>query len=222
MPRRRHRLVRAALLGLLAFGVIDIAMPRPHEADAGTPASLRWPSVAPWPRSETNARLTKVVSTLAGRPAVVRCWSRSGWKRELAKWSYPQGPRSEWRAFTLPGSVPAVELSPSICTVLHRLGRLRRPVWNEPAVVPFVWSVASLSHESVHAHGIADEAKAECFGMQRIPLLARALGRAPAEGRYLERLYWELWYRFDRPPYTSAECHDGGGLDLSPRSHVWP
>jgi hypothetical protein len=223
MPRRRHRLVRAVLAGaLLAYGVSVLAKLELRDAAAGTPSSLRWPSVTPWPKTGADPRLTKVVSGLAGRPAVVRCWSSAGWKRELAKWKYLQGHRSDWRAFTLPLETPAVELSPSICTVLHRLEALRRPVWSVPTAVPLVWSVAALSHESVHASGTRNEAKAECFGMQRIPLVARALGRTPAEGRYLQRLYWELWYRFDSPPYASSECRDGGRLDLHPRSPVWP
>jgi hypothetical protein len=222
-PRRRHRLVRAVLVGVLAaYGLSVLAKVELRDAAAGTSPSLRWPSVPPWPKTEADGRLTTVVSRLAGRAAVARCWSSAGWKRRLARWHYAQGPRSEWRAFTVPLETPAVELSPSICTVLHRVERLRRPVWNERTVVPLVWSVAALSHESVHASGIPDEAKAECFGLQRIPLVARALGRTAAEGRYLARLYWELWYRFDSPPYTSNDCHDGGRLDLHPGSKVWP
>ena len=219
---RRRRIVRVVLLGVLAvYGVNALVTLGMRNAGAGTPSSLRWPSVRPWPRTEADARLTAVVSRLSGRPAVARCWSSAGWQRRLARWHYAQGARSEWRAFTVPLETPAVELSPSICTVLHRVARLRRPVWNEPAVVPIVWSVAALSHESVHASGISNEAKAECFGLQRIPLVARALGRTAAEGRYLVRLYWELWYRFDRPP-KSSECRDGGKLDLHTDSAVWP
>jgi hypothetical protein len=222
MPRRR-RIVRVVLLGVLAaYGVNALVTLGMRNAAAGTPPSLRWPSVRPWPRTGAGARLTAVVSRLAGHPAVARCWSSAGWNRRLASWHYPQGRRSDWRAFTVPLETPAVELSPSICTVLHRVERIRRPIWKEPTVVPFAWSVASLSHESVHASGIANEARGECFGLQRIPLVARALGRTAAEGRYLARVYWVLWYRYDRPPYTSSECHDGGRLDLHPHSTVWP
>jgi hypothetical protein len=220
---RRRRIVRVALLGVLAIcGINALITLGMRNAAAGTPSSLRWPSVRPWPRTEADVRLTEIVSRLAGRPAVARCWSSAGWKRRLARWHYARGPSSEWRAFTLPLETPAVELSPSICTVLHRVQHLRRPVWNEPTVVPTVWSVAALSHESVHASGILNEAKAECFGMQQIPLVGRALGRTAAEGRYLARLYWELWYRFNRPPYTSEECREGGKLDLHADSTVWP
>jgi hypothetical protein len=223
MPRRRHRLVRAALVGVLAaYGLSVLVKLELRDEAAGTPASLRWPSVRPWPRTEADVRLTAVVSRLAGRPAVARCWSSAGWKRRLARWHYSRGTRSEWRAFTVPLETPAVELSPSICTVLHRLERSPRPVWKEPAVVPVVWSVAALSHESVHASGTSNEAQAECFGLQRIPRVARLLGRSAAEGRYLARLYWELWYRFDTPPYTSSECHEGGRLDLHRHSTRWP
>jgi hypothetical protein len=219
----RRRIVRVALLGVLAiYGVNALVTLGMRNAAAGTPSSLRWPSVLPWPKTEADVRLTAVVSRLAGRPAVARCWSSAGWRRRLANWHYPLGARSEWRAFTVPLETPAVELSPSICTVLHRLQRFRGQVWNASAVVPIVWSVAALSHESVHASGIPTEAKAECFGLQRIPRVARALGRTAAEGRYLARLYWELWYRFDRPPYTSSECRDGGKLDLHTDSAVWP
>jgi hypothetical protein len=80
-----------------------------------------------------------------------------------------------------------------------------------------------LDHEAQHVRGVRDEAIAECNGMQAIDTAARALGRTGEEGRYLASLYWKSSYpKLEDPAYHSAECRDGGRLDLHPQSDVWP
>jgi hypothetical protein len=82
--------------------------------------------------------------------------------------------------------------------------------------------VQSVAHESMHVAGIRDEAKAECYGMQRLRRAAVPLGLTPAEGSFLARLYWRDWYPRSEGAYRSGECRDGGLLDLRPGSHIWP
>jgi hypothetical protein len=70
--------------------------------------------------------------------------------------------------------------------------------------------------------GIRNEAKAECYGIQRTQTAAVWLGLTPGDGGYLARLYWRDWYPRAPMAYRSDECRDGGRLDLHPHSRRWP
>jgi hypothetical protein len=115
-----------------------------------------------------------------------------------------------------------VMLGPNVCTELERLRGRERSISRYGDRRAAAWSVETLAHESVHVDGIANEAKAECYGMQRAARAAVWLGLTAEEGRSLARLYWRDWYSRDTALYRSTECRDGGGLDLHRRSHLWP
>lgn len=86
----------------------------------------------------------------------------------------------------------------------------------------FARALHVLAHESSHLAGIRDEAAADCYGLQRTAFVAQSLGADPAEAQRLARL--ALAERTVTAPadYRSADCHDGGALDLDPGSSVWP
>ena len=54
----------------------------------------------------------------------------------------------------------------------------------------------------------------------------RGLGASVALSQRLAQFYWTELYPLRRtsshPEYWSAECRDGGKLDLRPASHGWP
>jgi hypothetical protein len=52
--------------------------------------------------------------------------------------------------------------------------------------------------------------------------VAHLLGLSAEGGKRIARRYWIGWYPLRDPDYRSAECRDGGALDQSPQSHVWP
>lgn len=66
------------------------------------------------------------------------------------------------------------------------------------------------------------EARAECFGMQRIRRTAQLLGASLAESSRLATIYLRQIYPEDTPRYRSADCRDSGLLDLHPASSRWP
>jgi hypothetical protein len=175
--------------------------------------------------SHVEPLFSRVASRIARHRAEVRCWSRHDWQRLSAqRTSWPRRGRrlGRWSAYASLDHKRA-HLSPALCTALTRLAYGRVPVERDywPAALSF--SVATLAHESQHLKGISNEAKAECYGMQTITFTAQALGRTKEEGRYLAYLYWRDEYHDHRDPaYISAECRDGGGLDLRPRSDLWP
>jgi len=82
-----------------------------------------------------------------------------------------------------------------------------------------------VAHESYHLWGAAEEAKAECYGLQSIWYVGSRLGSPLAEAKALGRLYWHEVYPqhgAQWPDYFSKDCRNGGRLDLRPRDPRWP
>lgn len=79
-----------------------------------------------------------------------------------------------------------------------------------------------LAHEAVHLSGEMNEAVTECYGMQRSAEIAKALGATDMQAQSLSEFYWEVVYPDMPDDYRTAECVNGGPLDLHPDSDVWP
>jgi hypothetical protein len=87
------------------------------------------------------------------------------------------------------------------------------------------WALATVAHESYHILGYSNEAQVECYGMQSIWFVANKLGASVAEAQAIASLYAAQMYpprRWQTPTYWSAECKDGGKLDLRPSLARWP
>jgi hypothetical protein len=93
-------------------------------------------------------------------------------------------------------------------------------------VFEVVQAIQTIAHESYHVLGFYQEATAECYGMQSLWYAAHRLGASVALSQSLAQYYWSQIYPLRRrshyPEYWSAECRDGGKLDLRPKSHAWP
>jgi hypothetical protein len=93
-------------------------------------------------------------------------------------------------------------------------------------VAQVAMALETISHESYHLLGYRDEATAECYGLQSLWYSAVKLGASTQLGEALASLYANQMYPTRRtsahPEYWSAECRDGGKLDLRPASHAWP
>jgi hypothetical protein len=83
-------------------------------------------------------------------------------------------------------------------------------------------SLHVLAHESFHLAGVRNEAEADCYGLQRTAFVARQLGANPDEAQRLAYLALLERAQTAPPEYRSADCHDGGPLDLDRSSSVWP
>jgi hypothetical protein len=86
-------------------------------------------------------------------------------------------------------------------------------------------ALAVVSHESYHLLGYTNEAQVECYGMQSIWFVASKLGASIGEAQALASLYATRMYplrRTQTPQYWSAQCRDGGKLDLRPTLARWP
>ena len=172
--------------------------------------------------TQTVPVLGDAVDALSGRRVNVYCWSSADWEHESRSWdSSKLGPLGPWRSYTDP-TTRNVMLGPNVCTELERLRGRNRPISSYDDRRAAAWSVETVSHESVHVAGIANEARAECYGVQRAARAAIWLGLTAEEGRFLARLYWREWYPRDAASYRSTDCRDGGALDLHAGTHRWP
>jgi hypothetical protein len=102
----------------------------------------------------------------------------------------------------------------------------RTCVESDCARVPDIaMALAVVAHESYHLLGYSNEAQVECYGMQSIWFVANKLGASVAESQALASLYATQMYPLRRtltPTYWSAQCKDGGKLDLRPSLARWP
>jgi hypothetical protein len=92
-------------------------------------------------------------------------------------------------------------------------------------VVAILNALETVSHESYHLLGYANEAQVECYGMQSLWFVASKLGASAAEAEALAHYYATRMYptrRIESPAYWSPQCRDGGKLDLRPTLTGWP
>ena len=116
------------------------------------------------------------------------------------------------------GLSKTAELRSSVC------GELRGWLGSEKSAPSRdqVVAVHVLSHEAVHASGVASEAHTECLAMQYDAQLAMLLG---ATAEHAEALATRYWYEvFPRMPneYRAVDCYPNGPLDLTPDDDRWP
>ena len=82
-------------------------------------------------------------------------------------------------------------------------------------------ALMTLAHESMHLRGWADEATAQCYGLQELAFTVEQLGGSLAEGRAVAdyMLALQKWLPED---YQSGDCVAGGKLDLHPSTPAFP
>lgn len=128
-----------------------------------------------------------------------------------------------------------VELAPRLCRRLDSLVSAPAAAYSAASYTQ-AQALLVLVHESVHLsayEGSTDEALTECRALQLVDAAALMLGVDHATARALghEALRYDAqlpgpgnWMvgLHEIPSYHSAGCHDGGPLDIHPRSHDWP
>jgi hypothetical protein len=82
-------------------------------------------------------------------------------------------------------------------------------------------ALMTLAHESMHLRGWADEATAQCYGLQELAFTVERLGGSPAEGVAVTNYMLSL-QPFLPEDYQSPECAAGGSLDLHPETPPFP
>lgn len=149
-----------------------------------------------------SPELDRILSALAGRSAHMECKPKSQILGKVGARAWP--------------TRRLVEMDTPWCRSLLRLAARPSapPAWADATAV-FV-----LAHEAAHIFGIADEAQANCRGIQTYEQAWLLLGLRPAYARAMVDANWEGVYASFA--YHSPECRNGGKLDLRPRSARWP
>jgi hypothetical protein len=113
-----------------------------------------------------------------------------------------------------PGS--SARLDRRICSSLRRIRR-GETVGLEAGSL----AVEALAHEAYHLAGVQDEAATQCYALQAMRFVAMRLGAAAEVGNAYVH---EAVARYPRLPeaYRSAQCREGGALDLHPETGVFP
>jgi hypothetical protein len=102
-------------------------------------------------------------------------------------------------------------------------------------------AILTLAHESIHLGGVVGgqlsnglsvgdqqaEAKADCYGMQKMSYVAEQLGDTPDDAQAIAAYFWDRIYPRARTSsyahYWSADCRPGGPLDIRPSgATAWP
>jgi hypothetical protein len=167
---------------------------------------------------------TRIARDLTGRDVEVRCWSEADWaerSKEVTHWTRGKMRPGEWTAY-VSYDYERANLSPAICRSLGRWAYERRWPEGRWGVYNFVWSIKVLAHETQHLKEIANEAKADCYGLQTMTEVAARLGIEDGRARWLANYAWHYIYPRARGEYWSAECRDGGELDIRRGSSIWP
>jgi hypothetical protein len=186
-------------------------------------------------RAGNERALSAVATGLAGRPVHVRC--QSFWKAlvdvggNLGDVPFPDGHPANYTHVTR-----------GMCKLLATFRHSRRHPELD-CLAAFDWSrydgtdpaasgcsrranrmanaLMTLAHESMHLRGWADEATAQCFGLQELAFTVERLGGSVEEGR-LVAAYMLSLQRWLPDEYQSGECRPEGRLDLHPATPEFP
>ena len=179
--------------------------------------------------------LGAVATELAGRPVAVRC---QGFWSELLDINNRAG------EVQFPDGHPANDtyLTRATCGALKRfrtasdhgeldcLQSVDWSRWTVPVdfhspcsdrVRPAAEALLTLTHESMHLRGWADEAQAQCYAIQVVPWTVVRLGGTAAEGASVADFILALQAAMPTE-YRSQACGAGGGLDLFPATPSFP
>jgi hypothetical protein len=186
-------------------------------------------------RAGNERALSAVATELAGRPVHVRC--QTFWQAlvdvnsRLGDVPFPDGRAASYTHITR-----------NLCGQLSRF-RHTRSHPELACLAAFDWSrfdgtdpamaacsrgandtaeaLMTLAHESMHLRGWADEATAQCYGLQELAFTVEQLGGSPAEGRAVAD-YMLALQKWLPEEYQSAECAAGGKLDLHSDTPEFP
>ena len=157
-----------------------------------------------------ESRLSHVASVIAEVRATVHCQSGT------AEW-VDAGPELGYVKYGPDGPEHSTLIKHAQCGLLASYLRGGR----DSASLDEIVAVHVLTHESMHMHGITDEAQADCAAMQRDATTAQLLGATPTQALRLARTYWVSVYPNMPDGYRSGDCKPGGPLDEHLTSPPW-
>ncbi len=192
------RLEGVAVIGVLAF-VLFVLVP-----DGG------WDGLGRAEQEQTEALLSAEAGRISGREARVRC-DAEGEAVGIVQHADGLAEVGGSNAY----------LTPAIC---HRLYRLALED-DEGSFSQTARAIAVLAHEAWHLRGETDEGTANCYAFQSGVAIGERLGLSEQTAARMMRqqLAENATVARSAPEYlVSAECRNGGRLDLRPGSSRFP
>lgn len=186
------------------------------KADAVESRCLR--SITDWNLAvaRIEARLEAAARSAGSGSPAIDCESPRKWAA-----TEQSAPGYERAGSASPG-VAIIHLAPRTCSALARLvshptrlacvAKSRDSSLCPPSLESEALAVVTLAHEEQHVDGVANEAKAQCYALQRARVTARQLG---LPDQAAARVAAFTKHSITQPPaYRSSECRRGGILDL--------
>ena len=171
-------------------------------------------------RVREQNRLAAVASDLAGRKVGVRC---PGFLAGLVD-THGEAGRVQFDEAGRPAG--HTDLSPETCKSLRRLDRVDFTCLDRDdcgyAEFKAGWAAHTLAHEAFHLRGFQDEGVTECYALQNTAFVAERLGVATEHAKKLQAWLYKDGYPNEPEEYHSAQCYDGGPLDLRPQLSEFP
>jgi hypothetical protein len=168
-----------------------------------------WDSLSTETRSEAQERFSAEASRIAEKPVRIRC-DESG--------EYVGAVQHSDGVAQVGGDL--AYLTPERCLDLYRLAFEGDVTSSQTAR-----GIAVLAHEAWHLRGERNEGITECYALQSGVELGRQLGLDEGRARQLMRqqLTENVLHATGSPEYlVTADCRDGGALDLNPGSSAFP
>jgi hypothetical protein len=173
-------------------------------------------------RATHERDLSKHAASIAGRRAEVNCWPEASWTPLVDHFQLIV--RDEfWLAGLASPASGRIDLAPTVCEPLRMFFRGNySPILNLQSF-ELAEAIVVLAHEAEHLRTPAEsEAVVECHALQRVRSLVRRAGRRSGYQNEMAGLAWDVGYPQQLADYRTRLCRDGGGLDLHPRSTIWP
>jgi hypothetical protein len=171
-------------------------------------------------RVREQDQLAAIASDLAGRTVAVRC------PNLLASLVDVRGEagRVQFDATGRPAN--HTDLSPQTCKALRHLSSVDFTCIerDDCGFKEFNagWAAHTLAHESFHLRGFQDEGVTECYALQNTAFVAERLGVPTQPAKELQAWLFKRGYPNEPTDYQSAQCRDGGPLDLRPQQTLFP
>jgi hypothetical protein len=212
------RAMKALLVLALVFVPLASAAAQTGPVDHGPPDDGPLPTRGGMTTvSRIEPRFSKAAMLVTGgRRVEVRCWSVADWGGLILD-QVLAGTSTGDNAYVSPNDPKPqtrLHVDPLTCTDLARL--TYRKEWTPASRnLALAIAVVDLTHGAQHIRGTSNERTAECWGIQRARIVARSLGLSLAEANQLVGVYWRREYRTLPASRRSAQCRQGGALDLN-------
>jgi hypothetical protein len=171
-------------------------------------------------RVREQDQLAAIASDLAGRTVAVRCPSF------VASLVDARGEAGRVQFDETGRPANHTDLSPQTCKALRHLDAVDFNCIDR-GVCGFKefnagWAAHTIAHESFHLRGFQDEGVTECYALQNTAFVAERLGVPTKAAKDLQAWLFKRGYPNEPTEYQSAQCYDGGPLDLRPQQTLFP